>query len=98
MKVSLSWLRSYVDVEMDVAEMAERLTRVGLEVDSVVDRFAWLADVRVGRVTEVSPHPNADRLSLCTVDSGVGAARVVCGAPNVRPGMLVPFAAPGVRF
>jgi phenylalanyl-tRNA synthetase beta chain len=98
MKVSLSWLRSYVDAEMDVAEMAERLTRAGLEVDSVVDRFAWLADVRVGRVTEVSPHPNADRLSLCTVDSGGGKARVVCGAPNVRPGMLAPFAAPGVRF
>lgn len=98
MKVSLSWLRSYVDVEMDVAEMAERLTRVGLEVDSVVDRFAWLADVRVGRLAEVSPHPNADRLSLCTVETGEGTARVVCGAANVRSGMLAPFAAPGVRF
>jgi len=98
MKVSLSWLRSYVDVEMDVAEMAERLTRVGLEVDSVVDRFAWLADVRVGRLAEVSPHPNADRLWLCTVETGDGTARVVCGAPNARAGMLAPLAPPGTVF
>jgi phenylalanyl-tRNA synthetase beta chain len=98
MKVSLSWLRSYVDVEMDVAEMAERLTRAGLEVDSVADRFAWLADVRVGRVAEVSPHPNADRLSLCTVEAGGGTVRVVCGAPNVRSGMLAPLAPTGTVF
>lgn len=98
MKVSLSWLRAYVDVEMDVAEMAERLTMAGLEVDSVTDRFAWLAEVRVGRITEVGPHPNADRLSVCAVDAGDRKARVVCGAPNVRVGMRAPLAPPGTRF
>ena len=98
MKVSLSWLRAFVDVEMDAAEMAERLTMVGLEVDSVTDRFAWLREVRVGRVTEVERHPDADRLSLCAVDAGDRRFRVVCGAPNVRVGMRAPLAPPGTRF
>lgn len=98
MKVSLSWLRAYVDVAMGAAEMAERLTMAGLEVDSVEDRFAWLREVLVGRVAGVSRHPNADRLSLCAVEAGDRRFRVVCGAPNVREGMLAPLAPPGIRF
>lgn len=98
MKVSLSWLKEYIPVDMDVAELADRLTMAGLEVDSVEDRYAWLNTVRVGRVLSVEAHPNADKLKLCQVDAGDRTVRVVCGAPNVRPGMLAPLALPGTVF
>ena len=95
MKVSLSWLRDYVNVTMDPAELAEALTMAGLEVDSVSDRYAYLNGVIVGRVEEVAPHPNADKLTLCRVNTGEGQVSVVCGAPNVKQGMLAPLAQPG---
>jgi phenylalanyl-tRNA synthetase beta chain len=95
MKVSLSWLKDYVDIAMDAAELAEALTMAGLEVDSVTDRYAYLNGVIVGRVEAVAPHPKADKLKLCRVDNGRGQVSVVCGAPNVREGMLAPLAQPG---
>jgi phenylalanyl-tRNA synthetase beta chain len=95
MKVSLSWLRDYVNVTMDPAELAEALTMAGLEVDSVSDRYAYLNGVIVGRVEEVAPHPNADKLTRCRVNTGEGQVSVVCGAPNVKQGMLAPLAQPG---
>jgi len=98
MKVSLSWLKEYIPVDMAVTELTERLTMVGLEVDSVEDRYAWLNSVRIGRVISVEPHPNADKLKLCHVDVGDRTVRVVCGAPNVAPGMLSPLALPGTVF
>lgn len=98
MKVSLSWLREYIPVDMEVGELADRLTMAGLEVDSIEDRYAWLNTVRVGRVLTVDPHPRADRLKLCRVDAGDRTVQVVCGAPNVAPGMLAPLALPGTLF
>jgi len=95
MKVSLSWLKDYVDVTMDPADLAEALTMAGLEVDSVSDRYAYLDGVIVGRVDEVAPHPKADKLKLCRVNTGNGQVSVVCGAPNVTTGMLAPLAQPG---
>jgi phenylalanyl-tRNA synthetase beta chain len=95
MKVSLSWLKDYIDITMDPADLAEALTMAGLEVDSVSDRYAYLEGVIVGRVDEVAPHPNADKLTLCRVNTGEGQVSVVCGAPNVKPGMLAPLARPG---
>lgn len=95
MKISLSWLSEYTPVTLGAAELAERLTLAGLAVDAVVDRYDFLEAVRVGRITDVRPHPQADRLSLCRVDSGRGVLSVVCGAPNVRPGLLAPLALPG---
>ncbi|MBW2431172.1 MAG: hypothetical protein JRF56_19620, partial [Deltaproteobacteria bacterium] len=67
MKVSLSWLKDYVDIKMDPADLADALTMAGLEVDSVTDRYAYLNGVVIGRVEEVRPHPNADRLIICRV-------------------------------
>lgn len=95
MKVSLSWLRQYVAVPLEVPRLAEGLTMAGLEVDAISDRFDYLESVVVGRVDSVRPHPHADRLSICTVDDGSNRLEVVCGAPNVVAGMRAPLARTG---
>ena len=98
MKVSLSWLKDYVPIEMDPADLAEALTMVGLEIESVSDRYRYLDTVFVGRIEEITPHPNADKLHLCIVETGQGKVSVVCGAPNAKTGMLSPIALPGTEF
>ena len=98
MKVSLSWLREYVGLNIDVNELASALTMAGLEVEAVSDRYAYLDTVRVGRIVNVTSHPNADTLTLCDVDIGKDTISVVCGAPNVKPDMLAPCAMPGTVF
>jgi phenylalanyl-tRNA synthetase beta chain len=98
MKVSISWLNDYIDIRMDAAALADALTMAGLEVESVSDRYAYLQSVYVGRIAEVTPHPNADKLTVCRVESGDGSRTVVCGAPNVSEGMLAPLALPGTVF
>jgi phenylalanyl-tRNA synthetase alpha subunit len=98
MKVSLSWLNEYVPITLEVSALADALTMAGLEVEAVEDRYAFLETVVVGKVTEVLPHPNADRLKLCRVDSGSETATVVCGAPNVATGMNAPLARVGTRL
>ncbi|MFC1858543.1 phenylalanine--tRNA ligase subunit beta [Thermodesulfobacteriota bacterium] len=98
MKVSLSWLNEYVPVDMEVYPLAERLTMAGLEVESVTDRYESLNTVVVGRIAEISAHPNADKLKLCHVDLGDRHVQVVCGAPNVDINALAPVALPGTRL
>jgi len=98
MKVSLSWLNEYVPITLKVSELADALTMAGLEVEAVEDRYAYLETVVVGQVVEVLPHPNADRLKRCRVDTGSGMVSVVCGAPNVAEGMQAPFAQVGTRL
>jgi phenylalanyl-tRNA synthetase beta chain len=98
MKVSLSWLNDYIAINMDAADLADALTMVGLEVESVADRYDYLGRVVVGRIEEVSPHPNADKLKICRVNAGDQISSVVCGAPNVETGMLAPLAKPGTVF
>ncbi len=95
MKVSLSWLKDYISFTGPVQELADALTMAGLEVDAVFDRYAYLEKIIVGRVLTVSNHPNADKLKLCAVQTGNNTdIAVVCGAPNVKPGMLAPLALP----
>ena len=91
MKVPLSWLRQYVDVDIPSADLAHRLTMAGVEVGEVEEMGGW-SDVYVGGVTSVRPHPNADRLRLCTVTTGSDEMEVVCGAPNVAEGQKICFA------
>jgi len=98
MKVSLSWLKDYVPIQMDPADLAEALTMVGLEVESVSERYGYLDTVFVGRIDEITPHPKADKLRLCRVNTGPKQISVVCGAPNIQIGMLAPVALPGTEF
>ena len=98
MKVSLSWLKDYVPIEMDPLDLAEALTMVGLEIESVSERYRYLETVFVGRIDAIAPHPNADKLHLCQVDTGQGKISVVCGAPNIKTGMLATIALPGTEF
>ena len=95
MKVSTSWLKAYTPVILDPQDLANGLTMAGLEVDSVTHRFQYLQTAKVGRIIAVEPHPNADRLKVCTVDIGDDQLTIVCGASNVRPEMHVPVALPG---
>ena len=94
MKVPLSWLREYVDVDLPPGELAHRLTMAGVEVGDVIEIGPWDGCV-VGEVLSVRPHPQADRLSLCQVATGVDQLEVVCGAPNVAAGQKVCFARVG---
>ena len=87
MKVPLSWLKDYVDITMPVAELAERLTLAGLEVETIEHIGAnWDREkIVVGQILRVEPHPDADRLTLATVDyGGAEPLTVVTGAPNVK--------------
>jgi len=98
MKASISWLKDYTSINMDVDPLAKALTMAGLEVEAVTDRFGYLNRVVVGRIVEVGPHPDADKLKLCKVDVGTQTIAVVCGAPNVSKDILAPVALPGTVF
>ncbi|MBW2010575.1 MAG: phenylalanine--tRNA ligase subunit beta [Deltaproteobacteria bacterium] len=98
MKASLSWLNEYVPVKMKASDLSDALTMAGLEVEAVSDRYDYLSSVVTGRIVEVHPHPNADRLKLCEVDVGDRVVSVVCGASNVEKDLLVPAALPGTLF
>ncbi len=98
MKVSLSWLKEYIDVDINVNDLADALTMVGLEVEAISDRYDYLNSVVIGRLAKIDPHPNTDKLKLCRVDIGDRTITVVCGAPNVKNDMLAPCAMPGTCF
>ncbi|MDI6795823.1 MAG: phenylalanine--tRNA ligase subunit beta [Desulfatibacillaceae bacterium] len=99
MIVSLSWLRQFVDITLSPAELAHRLTMAGLEVEGVWERYAYLDSVKAARVLSVAPHPDAQNLAVCTLDMGSGQpCTVVCGAPNVRLGLLSALALPGTEL
>jgi phenylalanyl-tRNA synthetase beta chain len=92
------WLRSFCDPTLKAEKLAERLTMAGLEVESVAPAAAAFRGVVVGEIVEVARHPNAERLTVCTVRVGREPVRVVCGAPNVRVGMKAPLATVGAAL
>jgi phenylalanyl-tRNA synthetase beta chain len=92
MKFTLSWLKEHLDSDADANAIADKLTNIGLEVESVEDKSKALAAFTVGRVVTAERHPNADRLQVCTVDTGKEVVQVVCGAPNARAGLNIVFA------
>jgi phenylalanyl-tRNA synthetase beta chain len=99
MRVPYSWLREYCDPGIGPAELAERLAMTGTEVERVGAVGPASAEgFVVGRVLSAEPHPNADRLRVCTVDTGDGERTIVCGAPNVAAGQTVPVALPGATL
>ncbi|MEW6388674.1 MAG: phenylalanine--tRNA ligase subunit beta [Thermodesulfobacteriota bacterium] len=95
MRLSLNWLREFVEIPVSAAALADRLTLAGLEVEALEEVSPDFAGVVVGRVTRVKPHPHADRLQVAEVADGRQTYRVVCGAPNLEAGVLYPFAPPG---
>ncbi|SFP71914.1 phenylalanine--tRNA ligase subunit beta [Salibacterium halotolerans] len=96
MLVSYQWLKNYVDIEdLSAEDAAERLTRGGVEVDMLHNRTEGVEHVVVGYVEECSPHPEADKLSVCVVDTKSAKRTIVCGASNIRAGQKVVTAEPG---
>ncbi len=96
MKFTFAWLKEHLDTDRSLADIADKLTMIGLEVERIDDKAAQLAPFVIARVIEAKQHPNADRLRVCLVDTGDGLPiQVVCGAPNARAGMKGVFAPPG---
>ncbi|WP_027793437.1 phenylalanine--tRNA ligase subunit beta [Paraburkholderia acidipaludis] len=94
-----SWLRSFVDPKLTTEELAHALTMSGLEVEGLRAAAPPTSKIVVGRVLEVVKHPDADKLNVCQVDAGTGATlNIVCGAPNVAPGIKVPVALVGAEL
>src|SRR6476661_11163634 len=98
MKFTLSWLKEHLDTQATLAEVRDRLTMLGLEVEGITNPAESLKGFVVGYVVEAKQHPNADRLRVCLVDTGKGQVQVVCGAPNARTGMKGVFAPVGSRI
>jgi phenylalanyl-tRNA synthetase beta chain len=96
MKLTLGWLKEHLKTDRSLDEIAGKLTMIGLEVERIEDKAKLFAPFVIARVIEAKPHPNADRLRVCMVDTGDGEPiQVVCGAPNARAGMKGVFAPPG---
>ncbi|HEY2561637.1 MAG TPA: phenylalanine--tRNA ligase subunit beta, partial [Caldimonas sp.] len=99
MQLPESWLREFCDPPIGTAELADRLTMAGLEVEGMQSAAPPFHGVVVGKVLSVAPHPNADRLRVCEVDVGAPETlAIVCGAPNVRAGMKAPVALVGAEL
>ncbi|MBB5022039.1 phenylalanine--tRNA ligase subunit beta [Desulfurispira natronophila] len=95
MKVSYNWLQEFTAIDSDPQALADQLTLQGLEVDAL-SRFGNFSHIVVGRIERIDSHPNADKLTVCSVDSGQGEPlSIVCGADNMKVGDLVPVALPG---
>ena len=95
MKFTLNWLKDHLETRAGLDEIVTKLSMIGLEVEGVTDPAKALAPFKVAYVKEAKPHPNADRLRVCLVDTGKAVVQVVCGAPNARTGMKGVFAPAG---
>ena len=95
MKLTLPWLKDHLETDAGLEQIADRLTSLGLEVEAITDPAAGLESFSVALVREAKPHPNADRLRVCEVETGSGTVEVVCGAPNARSGIKAIFAPEG---
>ncbi|MBU1694157.1 MAG: phenylalanine--tRNA ligase subunit beta [Verrucomicrobia bacterium] len=98
MRLPISWLKEYVEFEDTPRGLADKLTFSGTEVEGLEVFGSTYEGIVVGEILRVEPHPNADKLTLCTVQTGAGERTVVCGAPNARAGMKAPFAPAGVTL
>src|SRR5437588_5788141 len=99
MKFSVNWLREFVDLPENPEEIAELLTRAGIETKNIESHGAQVDKVIVSQITASSRHQNADRLTVCKVDDGSGTERqIVCGATNYKVGDKVPLALPGTKL
>jgi len=95
MKLTLSWLKTHLDTTASLDRIVETLTAIGLEVEDVKDQAQVFAPFRVALIEKAEKHPDADRLKICTINTGTETLQVVCGAPNARTGMKGVFAPAG---
>src|SRR5438876_4308785 len=99
MKFSVNWLREFVDLPKDSEDIADLMTRAGVETKGIETRGAKNDKVIVSQITASSRHPNADRLTVCEVDDGSGTKRqIVCGATNYKVGDKIPLAHPVAKL
>ncbi|REH79950.1 phenylalanine--tRNA ligase subunit beta [Staphylococcus felis] len=99
MLISKEWLEEYVDIDVSIEALAERITRTGIEVDDITDLTKDIKNLVVGYVESVQQHPNADKLNVCQVNIGEGEpVQIVCGAPNIGQGQTVIVAKVGGRL
>ena len=98
MRAPLSWIREFTPVDAAPADVADALNQLGLEVEEIDEPGRDINGVVVAKILDVVPHPDADRIRLADVDFGDGQLRVVCGAPNIHPGMVAPFARVGATL
>lgn len=94
MKLSTNFLKDYIDIDVDVKQLAEDMTRVGNEYDSA-SNLINATKLVIGQITECEPHPDSDHLHLCKVNIGTEVLDIVCGAPNARTGLKVIVALDG---
>jgi phenylalanyl-tRNA synthetase beta chain len=92
MKFTLSWLKEFLETEATLEQISETLTSIGLEVEEITNLSEKLQDFTVAEILETQPHPNADKLQICKVNVGSETQSIVCGAPNARTGIKVPYA------
>jgi|TARA_B110000495_G_C23042518_1_gene626480 phenylalanyl-tRNA synthetase beta chain len=95
MKFTLSWLKTYLDTDVDLFTISETLTAIGLEVEEVIDPTEGLKPFVIAKIEKTEQHPNADKLRVCTVNNGNEIIQVVCGAPNAKAGLIGAFAPSG---
>ena len=98
MILSESWLREWVNPDLDSDGLAHRLTMAGLEVDAVTALAEGLSGVIVAEIVAAQPHPDADKLKVCSVNTGSDIVQIVCGAPNAEVGLKAPLAQPGDKL
>lgn len=98
MLVPLKWLKDYVEIDVPSDQLAHRLTMTGTKVEGITRQGEGISNVVVGRICEIRPHPNADKLVVCIVDVGDRKLQIVTGAPNVKEGQLVPVALDGATL
>ena len=98
MKFTLNWLKDHLETDESLDAIADKLSLIGLEVESIENPAETFAPFRTARVVKAEQHPNADRLRVCTVDDGTTQHQVVCGAPNARTGMVGVFAPTGTHI
>ena len=98
MILSESWLREWVNPDLDSHELAHRLTMAGLEVDAVTPLAEGLSGVVVAEIVAAKQHPDADKLRICSVNTGTDTVQIVCGAPNAEVGLKAPLAQPGAKL
>ena len=98
MILSENWLREWVNPDLDAEALAHTLTMAGLEVDAVTPLADGLSGVVVAEIISAEPHPDADKLRVCSVNTGSDTVQIVCGAPNAAAGLKVPLAQPGAKL